>query len=201
MIRQSRDGQSILAAIKPFHDKYNKYVTQQSSLKHLMQPLTEIIRINPEHNIQDKNIAEKIFSKVFWQYWHIIDRADQQYLAEAFNKVFLNFIRFTSMLSSLPLMKQQFARTLLEQVASLKEPQVRIEPEVLQYMGKHFNLWHVSIPLLEDQVQLFKNNERYVHALQELYNGLMEEDLSVGLSRMVTRSSEMRSMFTYSQHH
>lgn len=163
-----------------------------------MQPLTEIIRINPEHNIQDKNIAEKIFSKVFWQFWHILDRTDQQYLAEAFNKVFLNFIRFTSMLTGLPHMKQQFARTLLEQVASLREPQVRIEPEILQYMGKHFNLWHVSIPLLEDHVQLYDQNERYVHALQELYSGLMEEDLSVGLSRIVTRSPEMRSMYTYS---
>ena len=70
-----------------------------------MQPLTEIIRINPEHNLQDKNIAEKIFSKVFWQYWQILDRADQQYLAEAFNKVFLNFIRFTSMLTTIPHMK------------------------------------------------------------------------------------------------
>lgn len=95
-------------------------------------------------------------------------------------------------------MKQQFARTLLEQVASLREPQVRIEPEILQYMGKHFNLWHVSIPLLEDHVQLYDQNERYVHALQELYSGLMEEDLSVGLSRIVTRSPEMRSMYTYS---
>ena len=65
-LQQSQDGQNILAALKPFHDKYRKYVSKQSSLKHLMQPLTEIIRINPEHNIQDKNIAEKIFSKVFW---------------------------------------------------------------------------------------------------------------------------------------
>ena len=86
-------------------------------------------------------------------------------------------------------------------MASLKEPQVRIEPEVLQYMGKHFNLWHVSIPLLEDHVLLYNQNERYVHALQELYNGLMEEDYSVGLSRIVTRSPEMRTMYTYSQHH
>ena len=78
------------------------------------------------------------------------------------------------MLTGLPHMKQQFARTLLEQVASLREPQVRIEPEILQYMGKHFNLWHVSIPLLEDHVQLYDQNERYVHALQELYSGLME---------------------------
>ena len=65
-------------------------------------------------------------------------------------------------------------------------------------MGKHFNLWHVSIPLLEDHVQLYSQNERYVHALQELYGGLMEEDLSVGLSRIVTRSPEMRSMYTFS---
>jgi hypothetical protein len=49
---------------------------------------------------------------------------------------------------------------------------VRIEPEILQYLGKHFNLWHVSIPQLEDHVQLYKDNERYIHALQELYSGL-----------------------------
>ena len=76
-LSQSQDGVRLLAALKPFHTKYSKYVNTQSSLKHLMQPLTEIIRINPEHNIQDKNIAEKIFSKVFWQYWHILDRSDQ----------------------------------------------------------------------------------------------------------------------------
>ena len=29
----------------------------------------------------------------------------------------------------------------------------------------------------------------------------MEEDLSVGLSRMITKSPEMRSMYTMSQHH
>ena len=78
----------------------------------------------------------------------------------------------------------------------MKEPQVRIEPEILQYLGKHFNLWHVSIPQLEDHVQLYNNNERYIHALQELYSGLMEEDYSFGLSRMVTKSDEMRSMYT-----
>ena len=97
-LRMSPDGCRIVEALQPFHSKYQKYVKQQSSLHHLMQPLTEIIRYNPEHNVQDKNIAEKIFSKVFWQYWHILDRSDQQYLAEAFNKVFINFIRFTSMM-------------------------------------------------------------------------------------------------------
>lgn len=50
-LRLEPDGARILESLQPFHRKYVKYVTTQSSLKHLMQPLTEIIRINPEHNI------------------------------------------------------------------------------------------------------------------------------------------------------
>lgn len=34
-------------------------------LENLLEPLSEIIRINPEHS-HDKNVAEKIFSKIFW---------------------------------------------------------------------------------------------------------------------------------------
>lgn len=61
-------------------------------------------------------------------------------------------------------------------------------------MAKNFNLWHIAIPMLEDHVQLFPSNERYVFALQELYDTLMEEDYNAGLSRLVTKSREMRSM-------
>jgi len=54
---------------------------------------------------------------------------------------------------------------------------VRIEPEVLQYLGKNFNLWHVAIPSLEENIFSWPSNERVFHALNELYSGLMEEDL------------------------
>ena len=37
-------------------------------LEDLLMPLSEIIRINPEHS-HDRDIAGKIFSKIFWQYW------------------------------------------------------------------------------------------------------------------------------------
>ena len=76
-------------------------------------------------------------------------------------------------------------------------PQVRIEPEILQYLGKNYNLWHVSIPMLEDHVQLFPQNDRYILALQELYSGLMESDMQMGLNRLVTKSPEMRSLYTF----
>ena len=72
---------------------------------------------------------------------------------------------------------------------------------MLQYMGKHFSLWHIAIPKLEDHIDLWPQNERIVHALQELYGGLMDEDLSSGLSRICTKSPEMRSMISMGQHH
>lgn len=34
-------------------------------LEDLLMPLSEIIRINPEHSY-DRDIAGKIFSKIFW---------------------------------------------------------------------------------------------------------------------------------------
>jgi len=48
---------------------------------------------------------------------------------------------------------------------------------------------------------MFIGNERYVHALNELYRGLMEEDMQAGLRRLSTESPEMRTMITYGQHH
>lgn len=126
VFNDSPEGKSIRSALASFTSKFDKYKSKQ--LGDLMKPLSEIIRINPEHSL-DTNIAEKIFSKVFWQYWHFLERSDQQYLAEVFNKIFVNFIKLSSSLT--PQIKSQFCKTLLEQVVALKEPQVRIEPEVL----------------------------------------------------------------------
>ena len=44
---------------------------------------------------------------------------------------------------------------------------------------------------------MFPKNERYIHALNELYAGLMEEDFQAGLSRLTTESEEMRTLITY----
>ena len=75
VFNQSAEGKAIKSTLMSFTSKFDKYKNKQ--LKDLMKPLSEIIRINPEHSL-DTNIAEKIFSKVFWQYWHFMERSDQQ---------------------------------------------------------------------------------------------------------------------------
>ena len=67
-------------------------------------------------------------------------------------------------------------------------------------MGKHLNLWHVAIPILENHLVLFPQNERYLFALNELYNKLIEEDYIAGLRRCVTDCAETKTIISYGQH-
>ena len=64
LLDQTKEGVELKKVLKPFAEKYQKYKGRKLSA--LMKPLTEIIRLNPGHAYQEKNIAEKIFSKVFW---------------------------------------------------------------------------------------------------------------------------------------
>jgi len=89
-----------------------------------------------------------------------------------------------------------FARTILESVASL-QPQIRLAPELLQYMAKELNLWHAAIPILENHIILHPKNERYVMALSEVYSQLHEEDYLAGLRRSFTESEETRTIVTF----
>ncbi len=63
VLADSDEGKAIRTTLHSFTSKFAKYKSKK--LCDLLKPLSEIIRINPEHSL-DTNIAEKIFSKVFW---------------------------------------------------------------------------------------------------------------------------------------
>jgi transformation/transcription domain-associated protein len=64
-------------------------------------------------------------------------------------------------------------------------------------MGKTYNLWHVALPIIENHMNVYPDNERYFFAMNELYEKLSETDYIAGLRRFVTKSPEMRSMISY----
>ena len=45
-------------------------------------------------------------------------------------------------------------QSLLEGI-SLSQPQPKIPSELIKFLGKTFNAWHMAIPLLESHVMLF----------------------------------------------
>jgi|LauGreDrversion4_2_1035121.scaffolds.fasta_scaffold02830_2 hypothetical protein len=50
--------------------------------------------------------------------------------------MFQNLIKWDSSLT--PTIRTQFVKSMFEAASVLKNPQIRIEPEVLQYIGKNF---------------------------------------------------------------
>lgn len=60
------------------------------------------------------------------------------------------------------------AQALLEGI-SLSQPQPKIPPELIKFLGKAFNAWHIAIPLLESHVIIFPDETRCFDALAELY--------------------------------
>eukprot|EP00347_Sterkiella_histriomuscorum_P010775 403374964 len=179
--------------LQQFSECVNKY--SQMKLKDIMNPISEIISINPSHST-DKNISDKLFVKLFYQYWSIQSREEQQILTESINQFLISTI---PLISNQDFRKNVFPKTFLESLATLS-PQIRIEPEVLQYLGKNLNLWHVSIPILENHINLYPTNERYIFSLNEMYSKLAEDDYIAGLRRVVTEAKETRSIVSYGQH-
>jgi hypothetical protein len=71
-------------------------------------------------------------------------------------------------------------QALLEGI-SLSQPQPKIPAELIKFLGKTYNAWHISIPLLESHVlsRLFLKDSRCFHALADLYRHLSEVTVTI----------------------
>jgi hypothetical protein len=73
-LKEISSNKKILGDLSRFKDRMDKYGKKQ--MKSLLDPLSEIVSINPSHS-SDKLLADKIFIKIFWQYWNMLTREEQ----------------------------------------------------------------------------------------------------------------------------
>ncbi|GFH20707.1 transformation transcription domain-associated, partial [Haematococcus lacustris] len=52
---------------------------------------------------------------------------------------------------------------------AVSQPQPKIPPELIKFLGKTYNAWQIAIPLLESHVVMFPNDTRCFDSLVELY--------------------------------
>ncbi|BDA47386.1 probable transcription-associated protein 1 [Coccomyxa sp. Obi] len=90
-------------------------------------------------------------------------------------------------------------QALLEGI-SLSQPQPKIPSELIKFLGKTYNAWHIAIPLLESHVMLFPTETRCFDALAELYSMLNEEDVLFGLWKRRGVADETRAALSCIQH-
>ncbi|KAL8160447.1 hypothetical protein V2J09_001984 [Rumex salicifolius] len=142
----------------------------------------------------DSNVAYHLWVLVFPIVWVSLNKEEQIQLAKP----------MISLLSKDYHKKQQASRpnvvqALLEGL-QLSHPQPRMPSELIKYIGKTYNAWHIALSLLESHVMLFVTDNKCSECLAELYRLLNEEDMRLGLWKKKSVTAESRAGFSLVQH-
>ncbi|XP_075655312.1 uncharacterized protein LOC142625565 isoform X3 [Castanea sativa] len=169
--------------------KHAQFLNEMSKLKvaDLVIPLRELAHT-------DANVAYHLWVLVFPIVWVTLNKDEQVALAKP----------MITLLSKDYHKKQQASRpnvvqALLEGL-QLSHPQPRMPSELIKYIGKTYNAWHIALALLESHVMLFMNDTKCSESLAELYRLLNEEDMRCGLWKKRSITAETRAGISLVQH-
>lgn len=169
--------------------RHSQFLNEMSKLQvsDLIIPLRDLAYSDP-------NVAYHLWVLVFPIVWVTLQKEEQIALAKP----------MISLLSKDYHKKQQGSRpnvvqALLEGL-HLSHPQPRMPSELIKYIGKTYNAWHISLALLESHVMLFMNETKCCESLAELYRLLNEEDMRCGLWKRKSITAETRAGLSLVQH-
>lgn len=169
--------------------KHAKFLNDMSKLQvaDLLVPLRELAHT-------DANVAYHLWVLVFPIVWVTLLKDEQIALAKP----------MITLLSKDYHKKQQANRpnvvqALLEGL-QLSHPQPRMPSELIKYIGKTYNAWHIALALLESHVVLFMNETKCSESLAELYRLLNEEDMRCGLWKKKSVTAETKAGLSLVQH-
>ncbi|XP_068646622.1 uncharacterized protein [Aristolochia californica] len=191
--QQSSDGpedlQGTPLTFEMLVSKHAQFLNEMSKLQvaDLVVPLRELAHI-------DANVAYHMWVLVFPIVWVTLQKEEQIALAKP----------MIALLSEDYHKKQQASRpnvvqALLEGL-HLSHPQPRMPSELIKYIGKTYNAWHIALALLESHVMLFVNETKCSESLAELYRLLNEEDMRCGLWKKRSITAETRAGLSLVQH-
>ncbi|KAI9081282.1 hypothetical protein K1719_036782 [Acacia pycnantha] len=169
--------------------KHAQFLNNMSKLQvaDLLIPLRELAHT-------DANVAYHLWVLVFPIVWVTLHKEEQVTLAKP----------MITLLSKDYHKRQQASRpnvvqALLEGL-QLSHPQPRMPSELIKYIGKTYNAWHIALALLESHVILFMNDTKCAESLAELYRLLNEEDMRCGLWKKRSITAETRAGLSLVQH-
>ncbi|XP_044469337.1 transcription-associated protein 1-like isoform X2 [Mangifera indica] len=169
--------------------KHAQFLSEMSKLQvvDLIIPLRKLAHT-------DANVAYHLWVLVFPTGWVTLHKEEQVALAKP----------MISLLSKDYHKRQQASRpnvvqALLEGL-QLSHPQPRMPSELIKYIGKTYNVWHIALALLESHVMLFMNDTKCSESLAELYRLLNEEDMRCGLWKKRSITAETRAGLSLVQH-
>uniref|UniRef100_A0A7I4F837 Non-specific serine/threonine protein kinase n=1 Tax=Physcomitrium patens TaxID=3218 RepID=A0A7I4F837_PHYPA len=170
-------------------NKHARFLNEVSKLQvaDLVMPLRELAHT-------DAHVAYHMWVLVFPIVWATLQKEEQVMLAKPMITL-LSKEYHSKQLDKRP----NVVQALLEGL-SLSQPQPKIPSELIKFLGKTYNAWHIAISLLESHVMLFPQETRCFDALAELYRMLNEEDVRYGLWKRRTITADTRAGLSLLQH-
>ncbi|KAH9611581.1 hypothetical protein KSS87_004438 [Heliosperma pusillum] len=161
--------------------------TSRLQVADLLVPLRELAHT-------DSNVAYHLWVLVFPIVWVSLNKEEQVALAKPMIALLSKDCHKKQMTQ-----RPNVVQALLEGL-QLSHPQPRMPSELIKYIGKTYNAWHIALALLESHVMLFMNDTKCAECLAELYRLLNEEDMRCGLWKKRSLTAETRAGLSLVQH-
>ena len=135
--------------------------------------------------IANFQISSNLFIQIFPQIWSILSNSQQNSLVFTMESIFIH------KQPPEPSDSNSF-KSILTAVACCS-PLPSIRPEILQYLAKVHNCWHISIPLLETYAVHLPDKEKSLMYLEQLSSRLGERELATGYKLIRSKSAPIKA--------
>ncbi|KAJ3404672.1 hypothetical protein HDU80_002517 [Chytriomyces hyalinus] len=183
---------------QPEHQKHLEFLNDMRSMD-----VTLIIRATREFSFLDSDVCGKLWISLFPLAWDLLNSAERQTLT----KLLVLLLGKDFNLKQVS-QRPNVVGTLLE-AACHCVPSIQLPPQLVKYIGKNFNAWHVALELLQNSpsaqrtVSSSKEEERVkeitLDALADLLSSLSEDDYLSGLWRRRCLFAETNAAISFEQ--
>ncbi|KAJ3319442.1 hypothetical protein HDV06_006328 [Boothiomyces sp. JEL0866] len=163
--------------------------------------------INPiRHFIYDSvELSYTLWVKFFPIFWNNLDFSDKHDQAKSLIGLLANDYHQAQVNS-----RPNVIQALLEGVCKTNPP-IRLPPQLVKYLGKTYNAWHIAMELLQDTVNdeglVLSGNQKddekirdsFMDALADIYSELSEEDYFAGIWRRRCLFPETNAAISFEQ--
>ncbi|KAJ3029169.1 UNVERIFIED_CONTAM: hypothetical protein HDU68_012852 [Siphonaria sp. JEL0065] len=182
--------------------EHSKYIAFLSDMRSMNVGL--ILRSAREFSYLDSDVSATLWTALFPLAWDLLSAGERQVLVKLLILLLGKDYNVKQMTH-----RPNVVATLLEG-ATKCTPAVELPPQLVKYVGKNFNAWHISLELLQNSaaaqrisMSTSKEEERVkeitLDALGELLSSLSEDDYLSGLWRRRCLFAETNAAVSFEQ--
>ena len=193
--RREEEKSPFLAAIESqrLMERQRKFLASASSLSRFQS----IVGSLQELSHADAGTAIEMWNQLFSSIWNGLQEQDKTRLVQPLGRLLSqSYHRYQLQLPAGHGYRRNVVQTLLRSISKCCVSAPLLPPELIKYLGKTFNAWHIAIDILERRFWSIQDNTRteeinsITSCLNQLYDELGDQESRNGLRRMTATTTD-----------